>query len=65
MPAEKKHALDLASFRYTPVKLAQSAKGDNGPSVRDVEPSATGALSPTTRKSNPIPKTKTDYSERK
>ena len=65
MPAEKGPEISLASFRYTPVKLARSAKGNISPSVCGAEvPAKTRiALAPTERESNPILETKTDYSE--
>jgi hypothetical protein len=67
MPAERKHISDLASFRYTPVKIVRSAKGSISPQVRDVEPQSMRASSPLESESesnrDPVPNMKTDYSE--
>ena len=65
MPAARKHISDLASFRYTPVKVVRSAKGSISPQVRDVEPQSMKDPSPLESESNrdPVPSTKTDYSE--
>jgi hypothetical protein len=66
MPVERKHISDLASFRYTPVKLVRSTKGNISPALRaDVERQVMGASSPPENKSNrdTILNTKTDYSE--
>ncbi|KAH9983007.1 6-O-methylguanine DNA methyltransferase [Russula compacta] len=64
MPAERKHISDLASFRYTPVKLPRSAKGDISPSAPAVESLAMSDLLPLENNiSNTIPEAKTDYSQ--
>jgi hypothetical protein len=65
MPAERKLISDLASFRYTPVKIVRSTKGNICSQVHDVEPQAMRALSPLESESNrdPVPNMKTDYSE--
>jgi len=67
MPAERKHISDLASFRYTPVKVVRSTKVNICPQVRNVESQAMTASSPleseSKRHGDPVPNMKTDYSE--